>query len=279
MKKMDTNSGGREKYPTGQKVQILLLNGEVDKKHYLIVPEPIEPVEGEDEEQIPEFVRADRKGHVPIREDGTNRFTKIHFRRILPLSSNTNSDGSVQWNATVIESTDKYRAICPKCGNVFNVTPDDEHITCPTDGEFELHWIGDKPMADATKTKDPTKDPTATKKPKAAKKKTPKEPIRVNFDELEKLQNCEFYTRRNVKFDHPDVDVKAHCLLYIGDSPRKYCFNTYNGALGKKATSLFTDEFIANKAIKGAKKERPWFEVKDLDKERASLSKKGYEKS
>lgn len=65
-------------------------------------------------------------------------------------------------------------------------------------------------------------------------------------------------------------------LLYTGDSPRKLCFNTYNGALGKKASALPLEEFTAGTVGKGSKKE-PWFNVTDLDKTRAKLTKDGYE--
>jgi len=276
---MSTNSGGRERFPTGQEVQILLLTGQVDPKIYVVEPEPVETTDEDDNEAeniVPDFVRADRKGHVPLREKDGTRTCKIHFRRILPLDS----DGK----ATVIESSDKYRAICPKCGNVFDVGPDCERINCPNDGEFELSWLGVKPMT--TETKKETTTATAPKsksdtkdKPKPEKKKVAKEPVLVDFKALESLDGCELWTKKNVKFDHPEVDVRAHVLLFTGESPRKYCFNTYNGALGKKSTAIHTDEFIADKPIKGAKKDRPWFAVKDLDKERERLTKNGYEQS
>lgn len=270
---MSTNSGGREKFPTGQEVFILQLDGQVTSQRYVIEPEP---VEGEEESPSSDFVRADRKGHVPLREKNGTRTLKIHFRRIIPLDA----DGK----ASVIESSDKYRAICPKCGNVFDVTPDVEKINCPTDGEFELSWLGAKPMTtDATKeTKSATTktdgDKAKADKPKPEKKKAAKEPVLVDFDALQKLDGCELWTKKNVKFDHPEVDVRAHVLLLTtGDAPRKYCFNTYSGALGKKATTLHTTEFLADTPVTGAKKERPWFAVKDLDKERDRLTKNGYE--
>jgi|19_taG_2_1085344.scaffolds.fasta_scaffold00041_9 hypothetical protein len=271
---MTQNSGGREKFPISQEVQVLLLTGIIEPKIYVVEPEPVD--DEDPNTNKPDFVRADRKGHVPLRERDGTRTCKVHFRRILPL----NSDGK----ATVIESSDKYRAVCPKCGNVFDVEPNCERITCPNDGEFNLHWLGVKPM---TTTKEATtatgkgdKDTKKADKPKADKaKKVAKEPILVNFDDLKALDGCELWTKKNVKFDHPEVDVRAHCLLLTNATPRKYCFNTYNGALGKKSQALYTAEFLSDTAVTGGKRERPWFAVKDLDKERTNLTKNGYEQS
>jgi len=276
-----TNSGGRKKFPNGQKVQLLNLLGTIDTHIYMVVPEEL-PDGEESSEPITE-VRADRKGHVPVKRVNGQMSQKVHFRRILPLDS----DGK----ASVIESNDKYRAICPKCGNVFDVVPSDNTITCDTHGEFTLKWLGVKPMSDekeaaagtttapeapvaATETATTeTAAPTTEKKSRPAKK----EPVVVDFAVLKALDGVELWTKKNVKFDHPDVDVQAHVLLLTGDSPRKYCFNTYNNALGKKAKKLYVEEFLANEEVAGSKRSRPWFDVKNIEKERTDLGKKGYE--
>jgi hypothetical protein len=48
--------------------------------------------------------------------------------------------------------------------------------------------------------------------------------------------------------------------------------------LGKKSQALHTREFVADEPVTGGKRERPWFVVKDLEKEQANLAKNGYEK-
>lgn len=271
----DMNSGGRQRFVRNSSVRILELSGKVSTETYLVDPES-----GTDE-----HVRADRKGLVVLQEAVGKRTIKIHFRRILPLE--------VDGKAPVIESGDKFRAVCPKCGNVEDVSSNDESLQCPDCGPSPLHWIGVKPMT--TKTDEATPETAETaetaettevdSKPKTAKAakttkaaKTAKEPVLVDFDELKGTDGCELYSK-NAKFDHAGIDAKAHVLLLVdGDAPRKLCFNTYDGALGKKATGLPVKEFLADKPVAGAKREKPWFAVKDVEKARAKLARDGYEK-
>lgn len=272
------NSGGRKKFVKNSRVRILLLTGEVSKEVYIVM-EPPRP-KGADEEHDngnngdDRYVRADRKGHIFLRQENSTKEQKVHFRRILPVDI----DGKVP----VIESGDKYRAVCSSCGRVIDVHPGDDTINCPDCGEIPIHWLGVKPMADTTTTTEKkttkTKKP-ATKKPTAAKKeKTVREPIKVNFSELKGLDDCELWTKAHVKFDHPDVDVRAHALLFVdGENSRKLCFNTYDGALGKKSPPLPIDEFIKDGVVKTGKREKPWFAVKDLEKTKTKLAKDGYE--
>jgi hypothetical protein len=143
-------------------------------------------------------------------------------------------------------------------------------------------------MADAVNETTTEEKPAAATEPKSGSgkpktdKKTTKpaarEPVKVDFDALKALPNCELWTKKNVKFDHVDVDVQAHALLYVeGDAPRKLCFNTYDGVLGKKSPPLPTAEFTADTEVKNAKKPKPWFPIKDLGKARTKLGKDGYE--
>lgn len=290
------NSGGRKRFIVDSRVRILLLTGEVSEEVWLISVPPVPEVTPEagddpeneiedpkkstdDEEKIKDdkYVRADRKGHIFLREEGGSKEQKIHFRRVLPVD--------VDGKAPVIESGDKYRAVCPGCGRVEDVDPSDSVINCPKCGETQVHWLGVKPMTETTaetgkketSVKPAKKD--STKKPAAAKKDKPvREVIRVDFDALKALNNCELWTKGHVKFDHPDVDVRAHALVLVdGESSRKLCFNTYDGALGKKSPALPIDEFVNDGVVKTGKREKPWFAVKDLEKARAKLVKDGYE--
>lgn len=266
------NTGGRKKFRRGTRVRYLTMDGRISDDIYLIDP-------GTGEEDEGEYVRSDRKGHITLRQEGGTRELKVHFRRVLPLE--------IDGKAPVIESSDKYRAICPKCGRVKDISPGEDKLQCSTNcGEFPLHWLGAKPMADAA-TKDTKSAEAADKaskpaaKPKSDKKTSKpaaREPVRVDFDALKGLDNCELWTKKNVKFDHVDVDVQAHALLYVeGDQPRKLCFNTYDGVLGKKSPPLPIDEFVADTEVKNAKRAKPWFPIKDLVKARTKLGKDGYE--
>ncbi len=269
---IEANSGGRVRFQIGTEVRYVKMDGTIDPDVYLIDQE-----------------RSDRKGHISLKEkltdDGdkkTPRVVRVHHRRILPFSM----DGK----AVVIESQDRHWCLCPDDGAIIEVSPGDTEMNCPKCSRtFTLHWIGVKPMADATKTKaeKEPKTPKAEKAEKAAPKakaekppkepKVTKEPVLVDLDALAKNKHVELWTKKNVKFDHERIDVKAHVLLFTGEDPRKLCFNTYNGAMGKKAQELPVEAFLANEAVKGAKKDTPWFPVPDLEKARTKLGKDGYE--
>lgn len=266
---IETNSGGRVRFKLDSEVRYLQLAGTISPDVYLIKEE-----------------RSDRKGLISIQEKDGTRVLRVHHRRILPMEM----DGK----AAVIESQDKHWCLCPTDGTVVEVSPGDIEAACPKCSKtFTLYWIGVKPMADATKTK-AEKEPKEAKEPKTPKaekaekaapkpkpEKAPKEPkvqkeaVRVDLHALAKIKGCELWTKKNVKFDHARIDVQAHVLLFVTDSPRKLCFNTYDGALGKKAAELPVEGFVADETPKGTK--APWFPVADLDKARQKLQKDGYE--
>lgn len=280
---MKSNNGGRNKFPRGQAVRYISVQGRVSEEEYVIDPD-----------NPNETIVADRKGLVLLKSrDGKKEF-RIQSRRILPVS--------VGNRIPVIESGNKYRAVCDKCQNVLEITGSMENITCHRcQATLPLFWIGDRPMNDshanaATATTDTTVNNVPKVKAKSPKpqakhmdntatthreaKKESQAPT-INLAELAQKPHLELWTKRSVKFDHVEVDVQAHALLFIGDNPRKLCFNTYDGALGKKATSLPIDAFIQDHEVSSSDKaaHKPWFQVKDLDKARAQLKKNGYEKA
>lgn len=242
-------AGGRLHFPTDQKVRILTLDGHISDEEYYVVTS-----------------RADRRGHVLLKEikSGPERTIRVTQRRVL-LNLNAG-------DAFVVANGDRFRAVCPKCEHVVEISPSDESITCPTHGEFPLHWrTGERPMTETItkKTKDKVSKPTAAKKDRPVR-----EPVVVDLKQLANLDDCELWTKTNVRFDHARIDVQAHVLLYTGNHPRKLCFNTYNGTLGKKGEPLPADEFVSKSS-----KDKRWFAVKDLEQARAKLTKEGYEKA
>lgn len=267
---LEANSGGRVRFTVGAEVRYIEMAGTVSGV-YLVEQE-----------------RSDRKGHISLKERDGIRVVRVHHRRILPKDM----DGK----AVVIESQNKLWALCPTCGSASEVSPGDATTDCPKCPPIRktltLYWNGVKPMSEVkTKPEKAEKEPKSEKAPKAAPtkpkaEKPPKEPkpqrvtktpVPVDLAALAKTANCELWTKSNVKFDHERIDVQAHILLFVGDNPRKLCFNTYNGALGRKDTGLPVTEFVANEPIKGVKNSTPWFPVPDLDKARAKIGKDGYE--
>jgi len=235
-----------------------------------------------------DVIVADRKGLVLVKSTVDKKELRIQSRRILPVS--------VGNRVPVIESGNKYRVVCNKCQHVLEVTGSIEEITCPKcSTALPLFWIGDRPMKDSAttdttghavhnvpKTKSSNPKPQANKmdKPQTVLKKETQPSPKVDLASLAHKPHLELWTKKSVKFDHVEVDVQAHALIFSGNNPRKLCFNTYDGALGKKSTSLPVDAFIHDREVTTTDKaaHKPWFAIKDLDKARAQLKKNGYEK-
>ena len=92
----------------------------------------------------------------------------------------------------------------------------------------------------------------------------------------------ELWTKQQLKFSDPRTDVQSHVLL-ADNPPRKLCFNTYNGALGKKKANT-EEAFLAQlKAFKDNVAVTPSgasvYPLKGtLDDARKRLEKTGYTK-
>lgn len=275
---MKSNNGGRNRFTKNTIVRYITVQGSISEDEYYIDPD-----------NPNDSVVADRKGLITIRSTDGKRELRIQSRRILP--------SNVGNRVPVIESGNKYRAVCNKCQNVLEITGAIENITCgKCQAVLPLFWIGEKPMNEmndsATATTDSivnnvpkvkAKSPKSPK-PKAEKKMTTtntKEVQKIDLSAIAKNTDLELWTKKSVKFDHVEVDVQAHALLFIGNNPRKLCFNTYDGALGKKASSLPIEAFIADQDVTTSDKaaHKPWFYIKDLEKARAQLKKNGYEKA
>lgn len=246
------NTGGRIDLEEGSEIRIINERGKVSDDLYIV-----------------RASRSDRKGHVLIEKDGMTM--KVHYKRVVPKESHG--------KAVCVESIGRYFVMCPECQTTTEIEPDTDHYTCGIHGVKSILWTGVKPMASKqTKTIKPKALTQKVSKPKEQKKM---KQITVNLEELAKLPNCELYSLKNVKFDHARVEVNAHTLLFVGDNPRKLCFNTYNGNLGKKSAELPIADFLAdnqdiNRNDYGSKR---WYPVKDIVKTREQLEKAGYERS
>lgn len=290
-----SNFGGRKSFKRGSEVRILTVDGKVSKTVFRV--DPLD----EDHPDYSEYVKSDRKGLVLLR--GNNASIQVLFRRILPVS--------IEGQAPVIDSSGKHFTICPKCSDVFEVI-DPQEANCNTCNEiFQLYWLGTKPMsqpmsqsnpetpvADATDAIEvttepvvateavvkPEAEPTAEKAVKAVK--TPaanqREVRTLCLKSLANQPGCDLWTKNGVKFDHANVDVKSHALIIGGSNPRKYCFNTYDGSLGKKAKDLMVAEFLENKfeVSEESDSKPPWHYIKgNFEKHLEDLTKKGYTKN
>lgn len=149
------------------------------------------------------------------------------------------------------------RAICPKCNGI---SVFEDKFVCSVDGEFEVTTIGDLQMTTVKKTEQKEAKVTKTKQDNTAK-----------LDLAELKSHGELWVK-NAAFDHVQVTALAYTYI-VGN--RKFCFNTYNGALGKRAQPINV-EHIRN-GVDGNGKP-VGYAVADLTKEHEKLKKNGFHK-
>ena len=234
-----SNTGGRAIYGVNDDIRILELDGSVSRDVYVVDQD-----------------RSDRKGHLRLIHKNSGLAKKVHHRRIL-----TNYDDDM---AVVLENGNKFYALCPKCGKTEEILPTRDDITCPQCGQFSLYWLSTKPDLGVYQTKTLNE-----RKPKKEMAKNNK----VDITQLLTLEECELWSK-TVAFDHERIDARAFVLIYTAESPRKYCFNTYDGMLGKKSR-LYIEEFISNASIDGIS-HVPWFSISEIEAVRKKLEKSGY---
>lgn len=193
--------------------------------------------------------KCDRRGRIALL-DREGSIVKFHNRRIMPPDY-------VFGKAVVLENHNKYYALCPLCGSTGEVDNKEKWV-CQSHGELNLYWLCAVPEF------------VRLQKPRTLKMNQTK----LIFDvmALAELENCELFTKSGVRFDHERVDVRSHVLLLTAESSRKLCFNTYDGGLGKKRTTLPIDEFL--QGVKGPGIN--WYHVKDAASAREKLLADGY---
>ena len=242
---MDTsveNSGGRVIYKLHEEVKLLGIDGTISKNSYKIATE-----------------KSDRNGIVSL-VDTMGKEVKVNFRRILPATTTA--------QACILEVGDKYKVVCPQCKYQDLVKHTDSTHTCSECGHAaECYWLTSKPISVAT--------PQAIKKEKPMKAVVEQKPL--DFQSIVSIEGIKLYTKKNVTFDHPKVDVKAHVIICtLTEPPRKLCFNTYNGTLGKKQASESQTGLPLNELMNGGENSK-FFSVKDLAAEEKRLTRNGYE--
>jgi hypothetical protein len=169
---------------------------------------------GEASSEIYEVVGpADRKNCIFVSAiDGINKGNqlRVHKERMLP------EDSSGKTVAVAIGG--KLKTACPTCARLLNV--DRNRAECPVHGKLQItsheHLNNPDNSSTVQQEKQMSKTDTITT---------------VDFTVV--AQYGELWTKQQLKFSDPRTDVQSHVLL--ADNPsRKLCFNTYNGALGKK---------------------------------------------
>jgi hypothetical protein len=169
---------------------------------------------------------ADRKNCVYI-DDKDGKRIRIHKERMLP----TDSLGKL----VAVMHGNKLKTACPTCSRTLIV--EKGLAECPVHGKHRItshEHLNNPDIQSAEKQEEenmPKTDTTA-----------------VDFAVVAQF-GVELWTKQQLKFSDPRTDVQSHTLL-ADNPPRKLCFNTYNGALGKKkpnAEDDFTSQLQAFK--------------------------------
>lgn len=256
------NNGGRVTFANGSRVRYLQIDGKISRDVYTVYSE----------DAVAPSVCSDRKGHLTLKQENNQKLIKVHSRRILPLSVDNKSP--------VIRSIDKYRTVCPNCGtiNSFTDRPIEDKIECECGNTCALYWGTETPKQ-ISKPEITMSNDAVTEATENTRKRTQKNapaPKPVDMLRLSGARNCQLWTKANIRFDHVGIDVKAHIMLFIdGENSKKFCFNTYDGALGKKSKGLpFEIDDSGEITIVDS---TAWFHVKDVQKAIAKFTKDGYE--
>jgi hypothetical protein len=202
---------------------------------------------------------ADRKNCIYV-SDSNGKQLRIHKERILPADA--------LGKIVAVRNGDKLKTMCPTCSRVLVVEKD--FAECPVHGKLaitsnELNNLDGKSTEQQEERQMPKTD-TATM---------------VDFAVVAQY-GVEVWTKQQLKFSDPHTDVQSHVLL--GDNPpRKLCFNTYNGALGKKKAGAEEAFFAQLQSFKDGTASTPSgtsvYPLKGtLDDARKKLEKAGYVK-
>jgi hypothetical protein len=202
---------------------------------------------------------ADRKNCIYVSDEDGNQ-SRVHKERILPVDS--------LGKLAAVKHGDRMKAACPLCSRILAI--DGDTAECPVHGKLQItsneHFNNPDSTSTTRQEKQMSKTDTATV---------------VDFTVVAQY-GVELWTKQQLKFSDPHTDVQSHVLI-ADEPPRKLCFNTYNGALGKKKTNTeeaFLSQLQAFKdGVAAAPSGTSVYPLKGtLDDARKRLEKTGYTK-
>lgn len=246
----------RETFKPHHRVRVIEFNGVVSKDTFEVTPNPEEP-QAE--------IRSDRYSRIHLTNLSTDATTAVNHYRILPEDT--------QGHTLVLESSNKFTAICNNCNCPQEVFSQIGEFDCPNCHTITpVFWPNGVLMTTdqqvTSSAKSGQKKPKAAREPRKAQPKAERTAT-VDFDTLK--ANGEVFERA-MPFNHANCDTRAYAVIISdGDNSRKLCFNTYNGVVNAKKPVPVAD-FVSNK--KGEKSQ--WYAVKDVEAERKKLLKKEY---
>jgi hypothetical protein len=162
---------------------------------------------------------ADRKNCIYVSDSVGNQM-RVHKERVLPPDA--------LGKLVAVMHGNKLKTACPICSRTLPV--EGNTAECPVHGKLQItshEHLNQDNTSKALQENKMSKTETVTM---------------VDFAVVAQY-GVELWTKQQLKFSDPHTDVQSHVLL--ADNPaRKLCFNTYNGALGKKKTNT-EDSFLA----------------------------------
>jgi len=260
-------------YAVGERVKILLARGIISPDVYLVETD----ANSGDIKLIKESTISWSNGG-PDKDLSTANGTRmlVNSARVFPVN--------IEGYAPVIHNTpDDAVAHCPTCAEQHHISHEDTKITCTKHGDFTLYrtkehvakvkksaTVGPAPSRSQPRlpvVKETVQMETTTVQPPVTTN-APTEVDAVPLLDIEKLKLIgELYTKR-LNFDYGHVSAYGYILFTeVNGTLRKFCFNTYNGSLGKKVEDNALSRFQDTKGS---------YEVKDKAKAVEAVLAKGY---
>lgn len=177
------------------------------------------------------------RGMVPMRNVRTGETITIQKRRILPLNTAGKAIAASHANKTTIACP------IPQCILELQIL-DTQTASCGEHGTFAIYPYNVDSLPPQS---------TNQQVSKPARKEKIMSNVQVDLEEIKKYG--ELWVRRS-EFNHAAFDVRSYVLVADGP-PRKLCFNTYNGSLGKRSKNFIEElrlaEFQNNDTIENSK--------------------------
>lgn len=201
--------------------------------------------------------------------DGKGAQFRVHRARILPKDA--------YGKAVAILHNNKILGICPTCKGLKEVF--EREINCSCSGlvqKFSILTNGELPKTNGRNAFSKVPKKKVSQAMENEMENTTTDAVKTNVIDIAEIKKSgELWEKDNVAFDHAKIEVRSYVLL-ADNPPRKLCFNTYGGTLGKRdVSSLELDAFRTN--CSGSSGKKIGYDLKkDLDTERTKLEKSGY---